>query len=167
MNLVHTTYELTTPLRPHEAMDRIARRLADSNAHFQSLGTSIVSAHVPLVPLWFQFDWRRRRNIFGRSDFADISSLDVSCDAAPGGGTNVTAHINRTRALGFFAYNLAFCALVTFVIAPPDGLIVATLLGIGGWFIIVELRGGYRVRKAIRDSLATVQPVALSSLSTK
>jgi len=47
--------------------------------------------------------------------------------------------------------------------APPDGLIMATLLGIGGWFILVEIRGGYMVRKAIRDSLATVQPVALSS----
>ena len=66
MNLVHTTYEVTTPLSPLEAMDRIARRLADSNAQFQSLGTSIVSAQ------------------------------------------------------------------------PPDGLIMATLLGIGGWFILAK-----------------------------
>jgi hypothetical protein len=161
VSILHTSFELTTTLTPHEAMDRIARRLALSGAHFQMLGETIADAHAPAPDLSYRFDWRRPRNFFRLSAFAYVTGIDVHTESIGRDTSKVIVRVNRSRAVGWFAYYFAIIAIISFAMPWPGGPIAVAGIGVGGWLLFVELLGGYGVRKELRDTLATADPILL------
>jgi hypothetical protein len=151
---MHKTFEITCPLAPHTASERIESLFSHEGVKFNSADLRITSTRTPIVVLGVQPKLYTRRNWVGLNPFAFITGVDVRCE--PSGdavATRVNVCVNRRRAILWAAF-WALCGYLTGRAMPqPAGTALFIVVIFAAWFGIVSFLGGYLVKREIVDGL--------------
>lgn len=152
MKFMDKIFEITCPIAPQAASERIEKLLSHEGVKFNKTDLRITSTRTPMVVLGAQPKLYTRRNWVGLNPFAFITGIDVRCESSDG-VTKVNVRVNQRRSICWAAI-WALCGYLTGRAMPqPAGTALFIVVMFAAWFGIVSFLGGYLVRKEIGDEL--------------
>jgi hypothetical protein len=150
----HRTYILSSRLSADAAIARIGKLLAREGVQYRTEGLSICSLSAPIVLLSLQRIAYSNRNWVGLNPFPFISGVNVRCQPAESGLTDIVVQVNRDRTFLYVASCVCASGFASVGMATLGGAIVLIAVSFAAaWFGLVSFLGGHLIKKEIGDCL--------------
>jgi hypothetical protein len=149
MNFLYKIYEISSPLEPQAASERIEHLLSHEGVQYVVNNLRVTSTSTPIVLLNFQSQLYTRKNWVGVNPFAFVTGVDIQCETRNSAGTRIIVRNFRRRAI----LNVVFWGVIGFLMAramsePAAATFIGALL-FTAWFANVTFLAGYLINREI------------------
>ena len=150
----HKTDMLSSRLSAEAAIARIGKLLAKEGVQYRTEGLSISSVSTPIALLSFDRTLYSDRNWVGLNPFTFISGVNVRCQPAESGLTDVVVQVNRDRTFLYLAACVCISGLASVGMATlAEAIVFIAVSFAAAWFGLVSFLGRHLIKKEIGSCL--------------